>query len=110
MTDINARYTEAEKLKDTGKVDEAIAAFAEIAKEDPSHVLTHLSLAKLYTQTGQHAKAVEHGEKACELEPEEWFNFTALSMTYQKAWAGTGDQNYIRLAEDAMARSHSLQR
>jgi Flp pilus assembly protein TadD len=106
---LNERYNEAERLKDSGNVQEAIVILAQLAEEHPEHVLTHLALAKLYTQTGQHEKAVEHGKKACELEPNEWFNFTALSMTSQRAWQGTGNQEYITLAEDAKAKSHMLQ-
>ena len=33
------------------------------------------------------------------------FNFTALSVTYQRAYAGTNDGRYIQLAEDAKARA-----
>ena len=106
---LNERYNEAEKLKDSGSTDAAIEKWELLVSEHPEHVLTHLALAKLYTQTGQHEKAVEHGKKACELEPEEWFNYTALSMTYQRAWAGTGNQEYIQLAEDAMAKSRMLE-
>ncbi len=46
--------------------------------------------------------------KACELEPQDSFNFTALSVTYQRAWAGTQDQQYITKAEDAMAKAQML--
>lgn len=108
-TTLNERYNEAEKLKDSGNIDAAIEKWELLVSEHPEHVLTHLALAKLYTQTGQHEKAVEHGKKACELEPNEWFNYTALSMTLQRAWQGTGNQEYITLAEDAKAKSHMLQ-
>ncbi len=110
MSSLNERYKEAEQLKDAGQIDQSIELFASLSVDHPEHVLTHLALAKLYTQTGQHEKAVEHGRKACDLEPEEWFNYTALSMTYQRAWAGTKNQEYIALAEEAMARSNMLQR
>jgi hypothetical protein len=43
------------------------------------------------------------------LEPSDPFNFTALSVTYQRAWAGTQDQQYIAKAEDAMAKAQQLQ-
>jgi Flp pilus assembly protein TadD len=109
MSDVNKRYSEAEKLKDTGHVEEAIGKLSQLAVDHPEHVLTHLALAKLYTQTGEHEKAVEHGKQACELEPDEWFNFTALSMTYQRAWAGTKNGEYITLAEEAMAKSKMLE-
>jgi len=108
MTTISQRLNEAEKLKDQGKLDEATSHLVGILAEDDCHVLSHMMLARIYTQTGRHAEAVQHAEKACELEPKESTNFTVLSVTYQRAWAGTQEQRYIQLAEDAMARSRSI--
>ena len=108
MSDITAKYNAAEKLIDDEKFEEAIAALKECVAEDESHVITHLALARVYTKTGDHEDAIKHGVRACELEPTDSFNFTALSVTYQRAWAGTQDQKYIQLAEDAMAKSHQV--
>ncbi|MBB3207432.1 tetratricopeptide (TPR) repeat protein [Rhodopirellula rubra] len=108
MSDIHAQYNDVEKLIDDEKFDEAAAALEKILGEDDTFVLAHLALARVYTKTGDHEKAVKHGERVCELEPEDAFNFTAMSVTYQKAWAGTQDQEYIRKAEDAMARAQQL--
>jgi tetratricopeptide (TPR) repeat protein len=109
MSDLVAKYNQAEQFKDAGKTDEAVDVLNEIISEDPDHVLSHLTLARIYTQTGRHLEAVEHGRRACELEPNDSFNYTALSMTYQKAWAGTGDRNFIMLAEEAMAHARNLE-
>jgi hypothetical protein len=57
-----------------------------------------------------HELAIKHAEEACRLEPNDSFNFTVLSVTYQRAWAGTQDQRYITMAEDAMARSRMIGR
>ena len=108
MTNTAQRLNEAEKLKDQGKLDEAANLLTGILAEDDSHVLSHMMLARIYTQTGRHAEAVQHAEKACELEPNDSTNFTVLSDTYQRAWAGTQEQRYIQMAEDAMARSRSI--
>jgi tetratricopeptide (TPR) repeat protein len=108
MSDLVARYNEAEKLKDAGKYDESIALLNGIIEEDPTHVLSHLTLARVYTLVGKHDAAIEHARQACEIEPTDPFNFTAMSVTYQRAFAGTGDRQYIQLAEDAMARAHSM--
>ena len=110
MPEIFERYNEAEQLKDQGKTDEAVAILEDILKQDSQHVLSHLTLARIFTQTGRHADAIIHGQKACEIEPTDAFNFTALSVTYQKAWAGTGDKQFIAMAEDAMAHARSLER
>ena len=107
--DITNKYNEAEQLKDQGKYDESIALLSEILAEDPNHVLTHLTLGRIYTLTGKYDLAVEHGQKACEIEPGEPFNFTALSVTYQRVFAGTNDTRFIQLAEDAMAESRRLE-
>ena len=109
MSDLHTKYNAVEKLIDQENFDEAIAGLNEIVAEDETFVLAHLALGRVYTKTGQHELAIKHAEKACELEPNDSFNFTALSVTYQRAWAGTQDQQYIVKAEDAMARAQQLQ-
>ena len=109
MSDLHTLYDEAEKLKDAGNLEEAIGKLQEIIEQDDSFILAHLTLAVLYGRVNKHAEAVQHGEKACELEPDEAFNFTAMSVTYQRAFAGTQNQQYIQMADDAMARAHMLQ-
>ena len=110
MTTVTQRLNDAEKLKDQGKLEEAASLLNAILAEDPDHVLSHLTLARIYTATGKHEDAVKHAEKACQLEPNDSTNFTVLSVTYQRAWAGTQDQHYIQMAEDAMARSRMIGR
>jgi tetratricopeptide (TPR) repeat protein len=109
MSDVSALYAESEELKEEGKLDESIAKLNEILAIDENHVLSHLALAVLYGRVNKHEEACKHGEKACELEPNEAFNFTAMSVTYQRAWQGTQVQAYITKAEDAMARAHEIQ-
>ncbi|MHB0957412.1 MAG: tetratricopeptide repeat protein [Pirellulaceae bacterium] len=109
MSDLTALYNEADKLKDDGKFEEAIAKLQQVLSEDPDHILAHMALAVLYGRVGRHNEAVEHGRRACELEPQEAFNYTAMSVTYQRAFAGTQNAEYIHLAEDAMAKAHALQ-
>lgn len=109
MSDIHTKYNAVEKLIDDEKFDEAIPQLLEISQEDESFVLAHLALARVYTKTGDHEAAIRHGEKACELEPTDPFNFTAMSVTYQRAWAGTQEQQFITKAEDAMAKAQMLQ-
>ena len=56
--------------------------------------------------------AVRHAERACELEPNEPFSYTALSVTYRNASQAADNahdnQRFIHLAEEAMARSHTF--
>ena len=109
MAEINELYQEAEKLKDEGKLDESIVKLQEILTQDESHVISHLALAVVYGRVGKHEDAARHGQRACEIEPTDPFNFTALSVTYQRAWQGTQNQKFIQLAEDAMAKAHQLE-
>ncbi|MAT11459.1 MAG: tetratricopeptide repeat protein [Pirellulales bacterium] len=108
MTDHNAKYNQADALKDEGKLDEAIELLNEIVAEDPNHSISHFALAVLYGKVGQHDKAVEHGEKAVELDPTDPFSYTAMSVTYQRAYAGTGEESYIQKAEFAMEKSRQV--
>lgn len=108
MSDLHARYNDVEKQIDAENFEEAIVGLTAIVEEEPGFVLAHLALARVYTKTGQHDLAIQHAEKACELEPTDSFNFTALSVTYQRAWAGTEDQQYIAKAEEAMAKAHAI--
>ena len=109
MADAHALYSEAEKLKDEGKLDEAARKFEELLAIDKDFALAHFALAVVYGKLGDHDKAVKHGELAAELDPDDPFSYTALSVTYQRAFAGTQNRDFIRLAEEAMARAHTMQ-
>jgi tetratricopeptide (TPR) repeat protein len=109
MTDVNQLYNQAEQLKDQGQLTEAIDRLEELLRVEPRHVLSHLALAVLYGKVGDHQRAVEHGHRACEIDPSDAFNFTAMSVTYQRAWQGTQQGEYIQFAEVAMARARELE-
>jgi tetratricopeptide (TPR) repeat protein len=102
-------YDEADQLKDAGQLDQAIAKLNEVLAQEEDFTLAHSALAVLYGKVNRHEDAIRHGQRACELEPNDPFGFTALSVTFQRAFAGTGNQQYIQLAEDAMARSRAMQ-
>ena len=102
-------YNEGEKLKDAGDYEAALEKFLEAVQVDEGYALAHFALAVVYGRLGKHAEAVQHGERACELEPNDAFSFTAMSLTYQRAYAGTGNMEFITLAETARDRAHALQ-
>ena len=102
-------FTEAESLKRAGKNPEAIAKYQEVLAADDSHVLSHMGLAVLLGKAGRHAEAIGHSERACELEPHEVFNYTALSVTFQRAFEATQDRTFIYRAEEAKSKAHELQ-
>jgi hypothetical protein len=59
-------------------------------------------MAVIYGRLGRHDEAIRHGLRVCELDPDEPFSFTAMSVTFQRA-------GRIPEAEDAMARARMLQ-
>ena len=109
MSDPVALYDQADKLKDEGKIEDSAAKLKEALAADPSYALAHSALAVVLQKLGKHEEAIDHARRACELEPNDPFSFTALSVTYQRAFAGTNNQQYIRMAEDAMEQSRMLQ-
>jgi len=109
MADAVTLYDEADKLKDEGQLDEAVAKLSEALKMDGNYALAHSALAVVLQKLGRHDEAIQHARKVCEIEPSDPFSFTALSVTYQRAFAGTNNQQYIRMAEDAMEQSRMLQ-
>lgn len=108
MPSANELYDEADRLKDEGQFDAAIEKLLELLTVDPTYVVAHSALAVLYGKVNQHAKAVEQAVRVSELEPGDSFSWTALSVTYQRAFAGTNEHRYIQMAEDAMAKSKSM--
>ena len=95
-------YDQADKLKDAGDNDAALAKLNEALAADPGYALAHSALAVVLTRLKRHEEAVAHAMKVCELEPQDPFSFTALSVTCQRA-------GKIQEAEDAMARARMLQ-
>lgn len=94
-------YDEADKLKNAGKLDEAIATLNQALAVDPDYALAHSALGVLYGKVGQHDLAIQHALKTCQLEPDDPFSFTALSVIYQRA-------GRIPEAEEAKYRAQML--
>ena len=101
-------YDEADKLKEAGDLEAAAAKLGEAVEADDSYALAHAGLSVVLQKLGKHEEAILHAQRVCELEPEDPFSFTAMSVTYQRAFAGTNNMEYIQLAEEAMAKSHFL--
>jgi tetratricopeptide (TPR) repeat protein len=101
-------YDAADKLKAEGKLDDAVAKLEEALSTDDNYALAHSALAVVLQRLGRHEEAIQHAVRVTELEPGDPFSYTALSVTYQRAFAGTNQMGYIRLAEDAMERSRQL--
>ena len=105
MSDGNSResrYEAAEKLKDVGDVAAAVAAMEEVVRDHPEYALAHSALAAWCTRLERHDEAVLHARRVCELEPNDAFSFTALSVACMRG-------GRITEAEDALAKSRLLQ-
>ena len=94
-------YDVADRLKDQGKLEEAIATLNDLLSREPNYALAHSALAVMLGRLQKHDLAIQHGLKVCELLPNDAFSFTAMSVTYVRA-------DKIQEAEDAKARAHML--
>lgn len=101
MPALHELYDEAVKLKDQGKLDDAVAKLREILAIDKNYALAHSALSIYLGKLNRHEEAVAHAIKVCELEPNDPRTFTSLSVVYVRA-------GNIQGAEDAKARAHML--
>ena len=102
MPSIDQQYDAAIELQQQGKLEEAIGKLEELLGENPGYALAHSALGKFHSDMERHEEAVRHAQKVCELEPDDPFSFTALSIVCQKA-------RRMAEAEEAMARAVQLQ-
>jgi Tfp pilus assembly protein PilF len=77
-------YDQATDLRDQGDREGAAARLEEAISADPNFVIGHGMLAKLYVDLAMPEKAIEHARKVVELEPDDAFSYTALSVIYQR--------------------------
>ncbi len=96
------RYAAAEKLKDDGDLAGAVAAMEALVADEPAFALAHSALGAWCTRLERHADAVRHARRACELEPQDPFSYTALSVACMRA-------GMIPEAEEALARARMMQ-
>lgn len=96
------RYAAAEKLKDDGDLAGAVTAMEALVADEPDYALAYSALGAWCTRLERHTEAVQHARRACELEPNDPFSYTALSVACMRA-------GMIPEAEDALARSRMLQ-
>jgi Flp pilus assembly protein TadD len=83
-------------------MEEAVIKLQEILTIAPDHVQTHMALGVHLQKLGRPDEAIVHARRVTELEPNDPFSFTQLSVIYQRC-------GKIPEAEDAMARAHALQ-
>jgi Flp pilus assembly protein TadD len=85
MPTSDAVYDEAIELQQRGDLDGAVTKLVELVQSDPAFALAHAALSVFYSRQEKHDEAIAHGQKVCDLEPEDPFSFMALSLICQKA-------------------------
>jgi Tfp pilus assembly protein PilF len=80
----NELYDQAVDLRDKGDKPDAIAKLEEAVALDDSFAIGHGMLAKLYVDIAEAEKAIYHAKKVVEIEPDDTFSYTALSVIYQR--------------------------
>jgi predicted Zn-dependent protease len=80
----NELYDQAADLRDHGNKEAAVAKLEEAVALEPGFAVGHGMLAKLYADLANADKAIAHALKVAELEPDDSFSFTALSVIYQR--------------------------
>lgn len=98
----------ADQLRQQKEYSQAIEKLKQALTIDETFVRAHLGLSVLYHLIQDYERSCYHGERAVEIEPTDIFNFSALSVTYQRAFEFTRDPMYIQKAEMAMARSRGM--
>ena len=84
MPTANELYDQAADLRDRGDKEGAITKLEEAIALDSGFAVGHGMLAKLHADLAHADKAIEHALKVAELEPDDAFSFTALSVIYQR--------------------------
>jgi predicted Zn-dependent protease len=80
----NELYDQAIDLRDQGDKPAAVARLEEAVALEPGFAIGHGMLAKLYADLAEADKAIAHAQKVVELEPDDTFSYTALSVIYQR--------------------------
>jgi Tfp pilus assembly protein PilF len=77
-------YDQAADQRDQGDKEGAVTKLEEAVALDPAFALGHGMLAKLYADLAKTEEAIAHANKVVELEPDDAFSYTALSVIYQR--------------------------
>ncbi len=101
MATADELYDEAHALKEQGDLDATVAKLREILEIDESYLLAHAALAVHLQKLGQLEESIKHAIRVTEIDPNDPFSFTQLSVIYVRC-------GRIQEAEDAMAKSREV--
>lgn len=102
MATASELYDQAIDLRDQGDKAGAIAKLDEALALSPDDALLHGLAARLHADLAQAEQAIHHARRVVELEPEDTFSYTALSVIYQRC-------GRIPEAEEAKAKAYYKQ-
>lgn len=95
-------YDEAVRMKESGDVEGAVDHLFKILEVDNDHLHANMALAVYLQRLNRPEESIKHAIRVTEIEPNDPFSFTQLSVIYQRC-------GRIPEAEDAMAKAHVLQ-
>lgn len=98
-------YDQAVDLRDAGDKPGAILKLDEAVAIDPAFAIGHGMLAKLHVDLAQSDQAIYHAKKVVELEPDDTFSYTALSVIYQRCGKIPEAEHAKALAQDMQYRN-----
>jgi len=101
MSTPDTLYDEAVRLKDQNQLEAAVQKLQEALALKADHVLSHSALAVYLQRLGKPDDAIKHAIRVTELEPNDPFSYTQLSVIYVRC-------GKIQEAEDAKAKAHML--
>ena len=106
MPNREAMYDEAIEMQQQGRIEEAVEKLCELVAAEPDYALAHAALSVFYSKLETDDKAVEHGQKVCDLEPEDPFSFVAMSLICQKAGRMAEAENALAQARQAQMAAY----
>ncbi|MBN2023353.1 MAG: tetratricopeptide repeat protein [Pirellulales bacterium] len=99
-------YDKAIRLHEQGDLDGAVATLESLLADEPDYALAHAALCVFSAQQEQFDKAVAHGQRVCELEPDDPFSFVAMSLICQKAGRLPEAERALMQARQAELAAH----
>lgn len=96
-------YDQAIATQQKGDLDGAIAQLQSLLAQDANHALAHAALSVFLSKQEKYDEAMQHGQRVCDLEPEDPFSFVALSLICQKAGRIMEAEQALMMARQAQA-------
>jgi len=105
-------YVRGQMLAEQGKLDEALAELAEAANVDPKLAVAHTATGDIHRRRGDHQRARDSYETACQVDPYAFRPHYNLGVTYQvlatRAQRRAQSRTHLRSAARVFLRAHSI--